>query len=234
MKKTRMRMAAVVAAVMLPSFSAALFAAENDGGASAWEKFKRGTKLAGEAIAEGTRNTADKVAKGSKKAAHAVAEGYDDAKEYVKEKLEPDNVVGVVGGDGVMDYGSPVVAQSLLDPHRLRIDYHSKDPEYGYVVEKPVMVGNGGDIRNGPLYERRFLDALAGPNGEALTYKRRGSGHHFRTMNNPLTPGDGEGQGLLDIYEVSWPGLEAPIVIYINMYDSDTLKAPVGFTIKPK
>ena len=66
---------------------------------SQWEKFKAGSRVAGEAIAQGTKNTAGKVAdgaqragsaiaEGSKKAGHAIAEKYDDAKEYVKEKVE--------------------------------------------------------------------------------------------------------------------------------------------------
>lgn len=64
-----------------------------------WEKFKDGTKQAGEAVVDGTKNTARKVADGagdvgeavvdgSKRAGHAIAEGYDDAKDYVKEKLD--------------------------------------------------------------------------------------------------------------------------------------------------
>lgn len=40
------------------------------------------------------------------------------------------------------------------------------------------------------------------------------------------------GGGLLDIYEVSYEGLEKPVVIYINMYDAGELKAPVGLKYK--
>jgi hypothetical protein len=55
---------------------------------SQWEKFKEGAKIAGGAVVQGTKNTAAKVAEESKKAGHAIAETYDDAKGYVKEKME--------------------------------------------------------------------------------------------------------------------------------------------------
>lgn len=196
---------------------------------SAWQKFKRGTKMAGEAIATGTKNTAGKVADGSKRAAKAVAEGYDEAKEYVKEKIEPENVVGVRDVDGNMDYGSPTVEHNLLNPNQFHIEYYSRDPEYGYTIEKPIMVGNGGNIVNGPLYEARFLNSLAGPDLQPLTFTRKGSNHPFKTANTPFRGR----KGLLDVYEVSYEGLEEPVILFINMYDSDTLKVPVGFTLAP-
>lgn len=138
----------------------------------------------------------------------------------------PENVVGVRDANGKMDYGSPEVEQELANNRMFLIKYVSKDPEYGYTIEKPIMVGNGGDFRMGPANEQRFLNALAGPNGEPVAYKRRGSGHMFKTRHG-LFP---DGGGLLDIYEVTYPGLKEPIVLYLNMYDSDTLKVPVGFT----
>ncbi len=66
---------------------------------SQWEKFKAAARLAGEAVVQGTKNTAEKVADGaerageavvdgSKRAGHAVAGTYEEAKEYVKEKIE--------------------------------------------------------------------------------------------------------------------------------------------------
>lgn len=205
------------------------FTADGAAEESTWQKFKRGTKEAGEAIATGTKNTAGKVADGSKKAARAVADGYDDAKEYVKEKIEPDSVVGIRDVDGNMNYGSPTIEHKLANSHQFLIEYFSRDPEYGYTVEKPVMVGNGGNVANGPLYEARFLNALAGPGLQPITYTRQGSAHPFKTANSPW----GGDEGLLDVYEITYEGLAEPITMYLNMYDSDTLKVPVGFTLAP-
>lgn len=204
------------------------FTADGAAEESTWQKFKRGTKMAGEAIATGTKNTAEKVADGSKKAARAVADGYDDAKEYVKEKIEPDSAVGVRDVDGNMNYGSPTIEHKQANAQQFLIEYFSHDPEYGYTVEKPVMVGNGGNIVNGPLYEARYLNALAGPGLQPIAFKRQGSAHPFKTANSPF--GD---EGLLDVYEISYEGLAEPVTLYLNMYDSDTLKVPVGFTLAP-
>lgn len=55
---------------------------------SQWEKFKEGAKTAGEAVVQGAKNTGEKVADGTKKTGHAIAETYEDAKDYVKEKME--------------------------------------------------------------------------------------------------------------------------------------------------
>ena len=79
-----------------------------------------------------------------------------------------------------------------------------------------------------PLSERRFLNALAGPNGEEISYFRAGSCCAIKSKNDPF----GFGEVLLDNYRVTWKGAKDTISIYINMYDYGTLKAPVGFTIK--
>lgn len=81
----------------------------------------------------------------------------------------------------------------------------------------------GGGFTN----ERRFLNALAGSNGEKLSYHRIGNCCHFRTKNSFINNG-----GLLDKYSVTYEGLKKPLIIYINMYDSETLNIPVGLTLK--
>ena len=122
-------------------------------------------------------------------------------------------------------YGSPNIQQTLLDQNTFKVDKYSSDLTYGYSEENPIMVGSKGNA--GPLNERRFLNALTGPNGEAITYKRLGSCCAFKIKNGLM--GD---MGLLDMYEVAHKGLEKPVILYINMYDSDELKIPVGFLKK--
>lgn len=99
------------------------------------------------------------------------------------------------------------------------------DETYGYTEANPVKVG--GQIENGAANERKFLNSLTGPNGEELQYHRLGSCCPFKTPNGLIG-----GQGLLDKYEVTYAGLSKPILIYINMYDKDVLKAPKGFRFK--
>lgn len=103
----------------------------------------------------------------------------------------------------------------------------STDPTYGLSEKNPVQVG-GIDKKEGPLNERRFLNALAGPKGEKISYYRAGSCCPVKSENDPF----GFGSVMLDNYRVTWEGAQDTISIYINMYDYGTLKAPVGFTIK--
>lgn len=100
----------------------------------------------------------------------------------------------------------------------------STDNSYGS-AQNPILVGGVSDSQ-GPANERRYLDLLAGPNGEKITYTRTKSCCPFSTENSAM------GEGLLDIYAISYDGLETPIELYINMYDYETLYAPVGLTIR--
>jgi hypothetical protein len=111
----------------------------------------------------------------------------------------------------------------LLDDLTFKIDEYSQDESYGYTQKNPIKVGN---FAEGPKNERRFLNALAGPNGEKISYYRIGSCCEFKTKNSPF------GGGLLDKYSVTYEGSTKEIVLYINMYDADFLKVPVGFTLK--
>lgn len=104
----------------------------------------------------------------------------------------------------------------------------SKKRSYGYTEKNPIQVG-GVDKKEGPLNERRYLNALAGPEGEKVFYKRVGSCCPIKSKNDPL----GFGMVMLDVYKVTWQGSFDTVQLYINMYDYGPLQAPLGFTIKP-
>jgi hypothetical protein len=92
------------------------------------------------------------------------------------------------------------------------------EPAFATTKEHPVQVGGGA------MYvaarERRYLDALRGPMGEPVQYKRTGS-----------IPVDPEGRTILDRYEVSYPGLDKPLALFLDAYHFDEgLRAPKGFT----
>ena len=127
---------------------------------------------------------------------------------------------------GKSGYGSPRVTQVLVNDQMFLIKEYSTDKTYGYTERNPIMVG-GARQNEGPKNERRFLNALAGPAGEQISYQRLGSCCHFSTRNGAIG-----NSGLLDKYEITYEGLKTPIVLYINMYDSDVLKVPVGFTLR--
>lgn len=102
----------------------------------------------------------------------------------------------------------------------------SEDETYGYSKKNAVKVG-GVDKNQGPLNERRYLNALTGPNGELVWYSRSGSCCPVESNSeHTLT-----GMALLDVYRVTWEGREDTVNLYINMYDYGEMKAPKGFGI---
>jgi hypothetical protein len=91
------------------------------------------------------------------------------------------------------------------------------DPDYGLTPEKAVQIG-GGAMYVGAR-ERRYLDSLKGPGGQALTYRRTGT--------TPAKPPNGQ---LIDTYEVTWEGAEKPVVLFLFAYLYGEPKVPTGFT----
>lgn len=89
----------------------------------------------------------------------------------------------------------------------------SADPEYGFTKDRPVQVGGAGV----PARQRRYLDALRGPKGERLSVERIGSG-----------PGPDD-DTLVDLYRVTYDGLEKPITLYLDWYHYTEVFAPQGF-----
>ncbi len=100
----------------------------------------------------------------------------------------------------------------------------SSDHTYGFTPENPIQVG-GSNIGIGSSSERKYLNRLKGPNGEQIQYKRRGSCCFFKTPNGF------NGEGLLDAYIITYPGLKEPVVLYLNMYDLGAQFAPMGFRL---
>ncbi len=111
----------------------------------------------------------------------------------------------------------------MLDDNTFQLEGISNDPTYAYDEKNAVKVGG---VATGPTNERRYLNALLGPNGEKISYTRLGSCCPTPSKNGLM------GSAILDIYEIKYKGLDKPIRLYINMYDPGILKAPKGFTYK--
>jgi hypothetical protein len=93
----------------------------------------------------------------------------------------------------------------------------SEDTDFATTKAGAVQVGGGAMYAS--ARERRYLDALRGPLGEPLQYKRTGS-----------LPPEADGRTILDSYEVTYAGLEKPVLFYLDAYHfDDVLKAPKGF-----
>lgn len=112
-------------------------------------------------------------------------------------------------------------AQNFNEDGSMQLLEVSTDKNYGFKKNKKFTI-KVGSISN----QHKYFASLRGPNGEEISYKRLGSCCSFKTRRSAF------GSGLLDMYEVKYEGLIEPILLYVNGYDYEQPKAPVGFTIK--
>lgn len=89
----------------------------------------------------------------------------------------------------------------------------SSDPEFGKTVEKAVPIGGGAAVI--AARQRRYLDALRGPQGQPL---------QFGTRTTTRTP-----NAIIDIYPVTYEGGQ-PFQLHLNSYRFGTPQAPQGLT----
>ncbi|HHP7239258.1 hypothetical protein [Longibacter sp.] len=94
----------------------------------------------------------------------------------------------------------------------------SDDPNYGTTRENPIKVG--GSSKDQVLY----LNALRGPNGEPIRYERQGHCCPYQTKNGIM------GTGMLDVYAVTYTGLDEPNILYLTFYDYEQPMAPAGYS----
>lgn len=100
----------------------------------------------------------------------------------------------------------------------------STDPKYGFDADYPVNVFYK-NTKDENLNAERYLNALAGPNGEKIFYNKIDSCCPFPTKRTEM------GAGFIDIYEITWVGIKKPILLYVNIYAKGNLLAPQGFSI---
>lgn len=102
---------------------------------------------------------------------------------------------------------------------------YSKDKKYGYDQDYPINVFYK-NTKDENLNSQRFLNALAGPKGEKITFTKLESCCPFPTKRSEM------GAGFLDVYELTWEGQSKPIILYLNIYERGQLLVPIGLSIK--
>lgn len=102
---------------------------------------------------------------------------------------------------------------------------YSKDEQYGYDKDYPINVFYK-NTKDDKINQERYLNALAGPKGEQIAYKKVETCCPFPTKNVEM------GVGLLDVYEITWAGQKQPIKLHLNYYEKGALMVPVGLTLK--
>lgn len=107
------------------------------------------------------------------------------------------------------------------------ITSYSQDKKYGYDPDYPINVFFK-DLKDETINEKRFLNALAGPKGEKITYTKTETCCPFPTKRNQV------GAGFLNVYEITWDGQTLPVKLYFNIYEKGALMVPVGLSLKKK
>ncbi len=102
---------------------------------------------------------------------------------------------------------------------------YSNDKKYGYNKNYPINVFYGSTT-NETINPERFLNALAGPNGEPISYTKLESCCPFPTKRSNM------GAGFLDVYEIQWKGQSKPVILYLNIYERGLLQCPMGLSIR--
>ncbi|MFV8466938.1 2-dehydro-3-deoxyphosphooctonate aldolase [Flavobacterium sp. LB1P62] len=116
-------------------------------------------------------------------------------------------------------------ALSLTNENTFVITAYSKDKKYGYNEDYPINIFYR-NTANEMINQERFLNALAGPKGEKITYVKLESCCPFPTKRTDL------GAGFLDVYEIKWAGQKKPVKLYLNIYEKGILMIPVGLSLK--
>lgn len=122
-----------------------------------------------------------------------------------------------------VDNNAPI--PKLASNNTFVITQYSKDKKYGYEKDYPINIFYR-TTKDETINQQRFLNALAGPKGEKISYTKLESCCPFPTKNTDL------GAGFLDVYELKWEGLKKPILLYLNIYEKGLLMVPVGLSLK--
>lgn len=104
------------------------------------------------------------------------------------------------------------------------IKLFSTDKKYGYDKDYPINIFY--QTSKSDINQERFLNALAGPKGEKITYTKLESCCPFPTKRSDM------GAGFLDVYELKWEGQKKPIILYLNIYEKGILMVPFGLRLK--
>jgi hypothetical protein len=123
------------------------------------------------------------------------------------------NAAGVVANTNLSAHLGATASSPGLTPAKSACSV-SSDVTLGVTMEHPIGVG-GGNIE-GPQRGLTYLQALRGPHGESVTYRRVGS-----------LP-DAASTFVLDAYELAYVGIAHPVRLYIDDNHWADPQAPPG------
>ena len=122
---------------------------------------------------------------------------------------------------------APNGEQLLIDANTFLLSGTAVETAYAYTEQNPVKVG-GFEENKERLNQRRYLNALLGPNGEEITYQ-----HVKSCCYKKIKLPDGREQlAFLDQFELQIGTSNRKLVIFISTFEQDQLLAPRGLTYK--
>lgn len=113
----------------------------------------------------------------------------------------------------------------VVKDNAYQIKQYAEEDQYGHDQDYPINIGFIMESSE-EKFIGYFFNGLQGPEGETLTYKKMESCCPFPTKNNKV------GAGMLSVYEVRWPGVKKPLLLYFNIYERGKILCPKGLTIK--
>jgi hypothetical protein len=121
--------------------------------------------------------------------------------------------------------GGAVITDEMIGRGRgvMKLSETSTDPLYAFSERAPVLIGGGFGSGSDRTY--KYLNSLRGPNGQPVKYDRVGTCCPFKSPNSPFG-----GAGLLEVYQLSIPGVAAPKRLYFNWYETAEVLIPVGLS----
>ncbi|HEX8270832.1 MAG TPA: 2-dehydro-3-deoxyphosphooctonate aldolase [Flavobacterium sp.] len=125
----------------------------------------------------------------------------------------------------IMNVDDTAPIPTLTKENTFVITEFSNDNKYGYNPDYPINVFFR-NTRDEKINQERFLNALAGPKGEKISFTKIESCCPFPTKKTEV------GAGFLDVYELTWAGKDKPVRLYLNMYEKGKLMVPVGLGLK--
>jgi hypothetical protein len=121
--------------------------------------------------------------------------------------------------------GGAVITDEMIGRRRgeMKLSQSSTDPLYAFSERAPVLIGGG--FASGSDRTYKYLNSLRSSNGELVKYDRIGTCCPFKSPNSPFG-----GEALLEVYQLSIPGVGAPKRLYFNWYETGDVLIPVGLS----
>jgi len=132
---------------------------------------------------------------------------------------------GCVSTESTLKNVDNTSTRPLFNDGRYILTEYAQDNKYGFDADYPVNIGFIHEKQEA-INIAYYFNALEGPNGEKISFKKTGTCCPFPTKNNTM------GAGTIGIYEVTIEGTTKKLTMYFNIFEKGKMVCPKGLTIK--